>query len=190
MAAGRSGADGRSGAGSAAVESVCHPVMQLPVAARTRLAATPVEGPCRVQLPLLRGWVRISPACIPANLLRTAGPRCVQAAEQAGYSHLPHLEMQSASSTDEDVEVDHRVHGAAALLSAASPHAAAAAAQPEAALEETGLTKRHGDTSEQQKDGGHMPVVTWPQLLFLSAHVPRCGLTCVLLHQHTVDLNS
>ena len=153
--------------------------MQLPVAARTRLAATPVEGLCRVQLPLLQSWVCISTPCIPANPLRSARPRCVQAAEQAGYSRLPHLDMQSASSTDEDVEVDHRVHGAAALLSTASPNAAAASAQPEAALEETGHTKRHGDTSEQQKDGGHRPVVTCPQLLLLSAHVPCCGLTCV-----------
>ena len=130
----------------------------------------PVEDLCRIQPPLLRRWVLISTACIPANPLRTAGTRCVQAAEQAGYSHLPHLDLQSASSTDEDIEVDHRVHGAAALLPSVSPSAAAAAAQPDSALGEMGHVQRHADSSEQQNNGGHKPVMTWTQLLLLSAH--------------------
>ena len=95
------------------------------------------------------------PSAQPASShhVRTAGPRCVQAAEQAGYTCLPHLDMQSASSTDEDIEADHRVHGAAALLPCVSPSAAEVPAQPESALEEMGHVERRADSSEQQKHG-------------------------------------
>ena len=79
--------------------------------------------------------------------------------------------MQSASSSDEDIEGDHRVHGAAALLPSVSPNAAAAAAPPASAIEGMGHMERHANTSEQQKQSGHKPVITRPQLLLHFAHV-------------------
>eukprot|EP00891_Asterochloris_glomerata_P008806 jgi/Astpho2/8806/fgenesh1_pg.00129_%23_8_t len=95
----------------------------------------------------LGGWMLEHLTNAKLQLALAGALTVVLAAEQAGYTCLPHLDMQSASSTDEDIEADHRVHGAAALLPCVSPSAAAVPAQPESALEEMGHVERRADSS-------------------------------------------